>query len=167
VNLGTWRIVILAALVAFGAVILSNGFSGGPVAAPPTGPPGPTGPTGDPTGTQTPEPPPPEGQVDGVAVAVFNGTGTVGLAADVTIVLQDAGYTIGQDATDAPNKGVRGTTVYFRGGPDAAQNEANAQLLADDQFGGAKVRRINPGFADLVKADTDLVIVLGQDQIPA
>jgi hypothetical protein len=168
VNLGTWRIVILAALVAFGAVILSNGFSGGPATAtPPTGPSGPTGPTGEPTGTQTPEPPPPEGEVAGVAVAVFNGTDAIGLAADVTLKLEDAGYDIGQDATDAPTQGVRRTTVYFRGGADAAQNQANAQLLADEQLGGAKVRKIADDLVAEVSPDTDLVIVLGQDQVPA
>ena len=165
-NLGTWRIVILAALVAFGAVILSNGFPGGPAAAtPPTGPTAPTGPTGDPTGTQTPEPPPPLGQVEGVSIAVFNGTDQTGLAAEVTLALKAAGYDIGQDAINAPTTGVRVTTVYFRGPPDAAQNEANAQLLADEQLGGAKVRRIASDFTDLVPPDTDLVIVLGQDQV--
>jgi hypothetical protein len=168
VNLGTWRIVILAGLIATGTVILSEGFTGRQVDTPAvTGTTGPTGGTTGPTETQTQEPPPPEGQIRGVSIAVFNGTEEIGFAADVTLTLEDAGYSIGQEAMDAPTTGVRKSTVYFRGGANAAQNEANAQLLADDQLPGAKVRRINPEFTDLVPADTDLVIVLGQDQAPA
>jgi hypothetical protein len=164
VNLGTWRIVILAALVASGVVILSNGFGRDVVeVTTPTGSTQPTGPTGPATESQ--EPPPPEGEVDGVSIAVFNGTESAGLAAEVTLSLKDVGYGVGQDATDAPTTGVRVTTVYYRGGSDAAQNQANAQRLADEELGGAKVRKINPEFADLVTNDTDLVIVLGQDQV--
>ena len=165
VNLGTWRIVILAALVTSGVIILSNGFGGAEVdVTTPTGSTEPTGPTGP--ATESPEPLPLEGQVDGVSIAVFNGTESIGLAADVTVSLDDAGYGVGQDAADAPTTGVRVTTVYYRGGPDAAQNQANAQRLANEELGGAKVRKINPEFADLVTADTDLVVVLGQDQVP-
>lgn len=168
VNLGTWRIAILAALIAFGAVVLSNGFSGGadvdetpsPTAT------GPTGTTTGPTETETAEPPP-EGQVEGVTFAVFNATDEDGLAAQVTLDLQDAGYTIAQDAANAEASGVERTTVYFRGGADAAQNRANAELLVEDHLAGAKVARLNPSFADLVPQDTQLVIVLGEDQIGA
>ena len=168
-SLGTWRIVILAALVAFGAVILSNGFSGGAGEAVTPSPDvtGPTGDTGPPTDTESPEPPPPEGQVEGVTFAVFNGTEQAGLAADVTITLKGEGYTDAQDAADAPTSGVRRTTVYFRGGADAAQNRANAQLLVEDHLTEAKVARLNPSFADLVPDDTQLVIVLGEDQATA
>lgn len=168
-NLGTWRVAILAALIAFGAVVLSNGFSGGadvdetpsPTAAAPTGA------TTGPTETETAEPPPPEGQVEGVTFAVFNATDEDGLAAQVTLDLEDARYTIAQDAANAEASGVERTTVYFRGGADAAQNRANAELLAEDHLPGAKVARLNPSFADLVPQDTQLVIVLGEDQIGA
>jgi hypothetical protein len=166
VNVGSWRVVILAALVVFGAVILSNGFSDGATIDPssPTGATGgPTGPTGSPT--DTPPPPPPEGQIEGVTFAVFNGTEEIGLAAEITLALEDAGYTSAQEAKDAPTTGGKRTTVYFRTGEDAAQNRANAQLLVDDNLPGARVRRLNPEFADLVPPNTQVVIVLGQDQV--
>jgi hypothetical protein len=35
----------------------------------------------------------------------------------------------------------------------------------DEQLSGAKVARLNPSFADLVPPETQLVIVLGEDQI--
>jgi hypothetical protein len=169
VNLGTWRIAILAALIAFGAVVLSNGFSGeaGVDETPPPTTTGPTGATTSPTETETPEPPPPEGEVEGVTLAVFNATDEAGLAAQVTLDLEDAGYMIAQDAANAEASGVRRTTVYFRGGADAAQNRANAELLVEDNLSGAKVARLNPSFADLVPSNTQLVIVLGEDQIGA
>jgi hypothetical protein len=170
VNLGTWRIAILAALIAFGAVVLSNGLSG-EADVDETPPPTTTGPTGATTGpteteTETPEPPP-EGEVEGVTLAVFNATDEAGLAAQVTLDLEDAGYTIAQDAANAEASGVRRTTVYFRGGADAGQNRANAELLVEDNLSGAKVARLNPSFADLVPSNTQLVIVLGEDQIGA
>lgn len=163
VNLGTWRIVIVVALVTVGAVILSNDFDAQVGAAPTVSEPGPTT-TGTPTPTETPAPPP-EGQVDGVTFAVFNGTEEIGFAGQVTIDLEDAGYSAAQDAGDAPTT-TRRTTVYFRGGQDAAQNRANAKLLADTHLPGARVARLNPSFGDLVPQDTQLVIVLGQDQVP-
>lgn len=167
-NLGSWRIVILAALVASGAAILSNGSSGeaGVDASPSPGATGATGPTGStPTESVTPTPPPPEGRVDGVTFAVFNGTEQIGLAGEVTILLEDAGYKIAQDADDAPTSGVPRTLVYFRGGQNAAQNRADAKLLADTHLPSARVARLNPDFSDLVPAETELVIVLGQDQV--
>jgi hypothetical protein len=169
VNLGTWRIAILAALIAFGAVVLSNGLSGGADVAETPSPTAtePTGAITGPTETDTPEPPPPEGKVRGVSLAVFNATDEDGLAAQVTLDLEDAGYMIAQDAANAEASGVARTTVYFRGGADAAQNRANAERLVDERLSGAKVARLNPSFADLVPADTQLVIVLGEDQIPA
>jgi LytR cell envelope-related transcriptional attenuator len=164
VNLGTWRIVILLALVVSGAVILSNGFGDVQVGATPTSSePGPTT-SVTPTPTESPAPPL-EGQVDGVTFAVFNGTEEIGFAGQVTIDLEDAGYSAAQDADDAPTT-TRRTTVYFRGGQDADQNRANAKLLADTHLPGARVARLNPSFGDLVPADTQLVVVLGQDQVP-
>jgi LytR cell envelope-related transcriptional attenuator len=166
VNLGVWRIVILVALVISGAVILSNGFADVQVSATPTASePGPTGTSPTSTPTETPAPPP-EGRVDGVTFAVFNGTEEIGFAGQVTIDLEDAGYSAAQDAGDAPTTGVRRTIVYFRGGPDAAQNRADAELLADTHLPDARIARLNPSFGDLVPEDTELVIVLGQDQVP-
>jgi hypothetical protein len=168
VNLGTWRIAILAALVAFGAVVLSNGLSGEADVddMPPPTTTGPTGATTGPTETETLEPPP-EGKVRGVTLAVFNATDEAGLAAQVTLDLEAAGYDIAQDAANAEASGVARTTVYFRGGADSAQNRANAERLVDEQLSGAKVARLNPSFADLVPPVTQLVIVLGEDQIGA
>jgi hypothetical protein len=167
VNLGTWRIAILAGLIALGAVVLSNGFSGETDAGetPPATVTGPTGAATGPTESETPPPPPPEGKVKGVSFAVFNATDEDGLAAQVTLDLEEAGYDIAQDAENAEASGVRRTIVYFRGGADAAQNKANAQRMVDEQLAGARVARLNPAYADLVPDDTQLVIVLGEDQI--
>ena len=169
VNLGTWRVAILAGLIAVGAVVLANGSTGdaGDGETPPVTVTGPTGTTTGPTESETPPPPPPEGKVRGVTFAVFNATDEAGLAAQVTLDLEEVGYTSAQDAANAEASGVRRTIVYFRGGADAAQNRANAERMVEEQLTGSKVARLNSAYADLVPDETQLVIVLGEDQIPA
>ena len=151
-NLGTGRIVVIVALVVAGLAILVNGFSdGASVAAPgggtvvsPSGSSSPTSSTGA-TPTETASPLPDPRQPDQVTVAVFNGTSAAGLAAQGDQVLTDAGYISGQDPADSPVKPIAKTTIYYRTGPKAAQNQADAQEVADTLFKGAKVAELGAG----------------------
>jgi hypothetical protein len=170
VNLGTGRIVVIVALLVVGAAVLANGFAdGGSALQPGGGPSGsaaasetpsgsPSGSATSPTATSTPTP-----QVDGVVIQVFNGTNVTGLGATAQAYLVGKGYTANVDALDAPSKPVPKTIVYFRGGPDAAQNESNATNMAKKYFKGAKVAELDPAIDDLVAPKTQLAVVVGDD----
>ena len=129
--------------------MLANGFASGAVVTPPTGgggsettSPSETSPTNSPTQPpkETPSP-----QIEGVLIAVFNGTNETGLAAEVQQILEADGYVAAQDPADADPKPVPKTIVYFRGGADAAQNRSNARYIADTYFEGARVSLLDPG----------------------
>ncbi len=167
-NLGTARIVVIVALVVVGVAVLANGFtdrgtalepSAGSTPSPSVSP----SETASPTAAQTTPPP----QVEGVPVQVFNGTAVAGLGATVQEDLETKGYVITADALDAPAKPINKSTVYYRGGPDAAQNESNATRLAKKQLGGARVAELDPSFDELIEARTQLVVVVGNDYAEA
>jgi hypothetical protein len=171
VNLGTARIVVIVALVVAGLALLANGFGDGAatLAAPvggaavsPTG--SPTGGTASPTGSSpAPTLPSPQPPAD-VTIAVFNGTSAAGLAAQGQQTLLDAGYAEGQPPADAPVKPVAKTTVYYRTGSDEAQNQSDAQAVADGFFKGAKVEPLGADFGpDVVKKSVIVVVVLGDN----
>ncbi|MGZ5129145.1 MAG: LytR C-terminal domain-containing protein [Actinomycetota bacterium] len=168
-NLGTGRIVVIVALLVVGAAVLANGFADGGSALQPGG--GPSGsaaatgtPSDTPTGSTSSTPPPtPEPEVEGVVIQVFNGTNVPGLGATAQAYLVGKGYTADVDALDAPSKPVPKTIVYFRGGPDAAQNESNATNMAKKYFKGAKVAELDPAIDDLVAPKTQLAVVVGDD----
>jgi hypothetical protein len=168
VNLGTGRILILVALVVVGVAVLANGFpeGGGAVAEPSASvstPSGSTSPT-TPGGSTTPPPAPtPAPQVDGVTVMVLNGTNVTGAAAAAQDMLVQKGYTAPAAAADAPNAGVADTTVYYRGGADAAQNKANATQIAKKYFKSAPVKKLDQTFSDVVPATVSIVVVVGED----
>jgi hypothetical protein len=168
VNQGTARIVIIVALVAVGAVVLANGFDsgGGVTAATPSGSetPSPTGTltpseTSTPSATETPSPQ----QPSQVIFMALNGTDVTGLAAEAQQLLEDAGYTPAQEAGNTPTGGVQVTTVYYRGGANAAQNQSDAQYLADTFFEGAEVDKLGPAFDEVVPSIATVVVVVGQD----
>lgn len=170
-NLGTARIVVIVALVVAGVALIANGFgdtgavttAAGSV-APPTSTGSPRASNGaSPSATQSPLPKP-QPAAD-VVVAVFNGTSTALLAAQGQQTLTNAGYTAGQDPADAPQKPVAKTTIYYRTGPNAAQNQSDAQQIATKYFKGAKVMALGAG-SDVdaaVKQDVQVAVVLGQD----
>jgi hypothetical protein len=173
VNTGTARIVIIVALLITGGLVLANAFGDSGVAA--AG--GPSGGGSSPTpsssasvsGTQSPTPPPtpdPQAPKD-VAVAVFNGTSSIGLAGTVMDQLHADGYKVGQVPADAPTKPVDKTAVYFVGGPDAAQNQSDATALADKYYKGAKVRELSADLGDLVDKGVQVVVVVGVNDQPA
>jgi LytR cell envelope-related transcriptional attenuator len=167
VNLGTARIVIIVALAAGGIALLANGFAGtvvtpadadGGGAASPSS----ASPTDSASPSKTPrETPSPE--VEGVQIAVLNGTNEVGLAGEVQQLLVDDGYLPAQDAADADAKPVPKTIVYFRGGADAAQGRSNARYVADTYFDGARVGLLDPDQAANIAETAQVIIIIGVD----
>jgi hypothetical protein len=168
VNAGTARILIIVALVAVGAVVLANGFDDEPsTAASPT----PTAsispgtspsasasvsPGGEPVSTPSPN-------TGEIGIVVLNGTGVAGLAATAQDMLVSEGYTAPIDPTNAPQTGVEVTTVYFRGGENADQNEADATYISETFFPGSKVAKLGPSFDELVVDSVTVAVVVGED----
>jgi LytR cell envelope-related transcriptional attenuator len=164
VNLGAGRIIVIVALVVGGVALLINGFSGTSVPVSSNGPSGSSTPSSSTTPSGTPEPTAtPSPQVDGVMIAVFNGTTTTGLGAQGQQMLTNAGYVAPNDAMNAPTTGIAVTTVYYRGGAAAAQNKSNAGYMVKKHFKGGKVARLGSEFATLVPKEVQLAVVLGQD----
>lgn len=163
--MGTARIAIVLALVVGGIAVLANGFGDSFAAAPPVGGASSTG-GSSPTSSASPTKPPretPSPQVQGVKIAVFNGTNETGLAGQVQQLLEGDGYVAAQDAADAPNKPVAKTVVYFRGGTDAAQNRSDAKRVASKYFNEARVVLLGSEQAGSIAQDTQVVIIVGVD----
>jgi hypothetical protein len=170
VNQGTVRILVVVALIAVGAVVLSRGFDPETTsAATPSGTPTPTSiPTCDPTDTASPTPTGeptegPEPNTTGVFFMTLNGTDVTGLAGVAQELLVDAGYVTAAEADNSPTSGVETTSVYYRGGDDAAQNRADAQYVAEEFFDGAQVGRLGALFQDVVDDSAAIVVVVGED----
>jgi LytR cell envelope-related transcriptional attenuator len=131
----TLRFALIVALVVGGIVLINQAFPDGTPDAsgsPPddgvvaTDSPSPTTPPPD-DGDDTPTPSP---TVEGVRIAVFNGAGVTGLAADTLAQLIDEyGYEAGQEADDAPSQ-VPVTTVFYRSPSDRVE----AEYLANEFF---------------------------------
>lgn len=167
----TLRFIIIIALVVGGIVVIDQAFpaaetgdggataplDGGVDVTGPTGEAGePTGPTAE-TGNQEPARSP---QVIGVRIAVFNGAGASGLAADTQTLLEDEGYIAVQDPADAPAP-YPVTTIYYR----APKDEVEAEFLANSFFedlDGVEVVRLEPGTANIDRT-AQLAIFLGDD----
>ena len=166
----TLRFLIIIALVVGGIVVIDQAFpaadtgdgataplDGGVDVTGPTGETEPTGPTAETGGEQQPEPSP---QVIGVRIAVFNGAGASGLAADTQTLLEDEGYIAVQDPADAPAP-YPVTTIYYR----APKDEVEADALANSFFGdldGVEIVRLEPGTANIDRT-AQLAIFLGDD----
>ncbi len=167
VNIGTARIVIVLALVVAGVAVLANGFGGAAAVAPPTGGGSPSA-SGSPSTSASPTKIPhetPSPQVQGVLIAVFNGTNETGLAGQVQQTLEADGYVAAQDPADAPSKPVAKTIVYFRGGANASQNRSDAKHVAVTYFGGAHVALLGTEQTSAVTIDksAQVVIIVGVD----
>ena len=174
VNLGTARIVIIVALVVAGVAVLANGFASGTVVTPPgggggTAASGPTGPSGSSPSTSPSKPPRviPDPQIQGVLIAVFNGTNSTGLAGQVQQLLMADGYVAAQDPSDVNPKPVAKTVIYFRGGADALQNRSDAQYVADTYFHGARVTLLSSDQGVTIDPTTQVVIIVGVDYASA
>lgn len=173
-NLGTARIVIIVALVVAGVAVLANGFASGTVVTPPGGgggttAPGATGPDGSSPTTPPTKPPRvvPSPQIQGVLIAVFNGTNETGLAGQVQQLLTADGYVAAQDPADVNPKPVAKTVIYFRGGADALQNRSDAQHVAETYFNGARVTLLSSDQASTIDPTTQVVIIVGVDYASA
>lgn len=170
----TLRAVIVIALVVGGIVVINQAFpgtssgggsipdgGGGLVTGPSgatggSGPSGPTGPgvTGGDGGGGTQEEP----LLVGMNVAVRNGTGVLGLAADTAAKLEEDYQVNAIQVDDAPAT-VSVTTIYYRS--NSSQDEA--ELLARQFF-----KKIDPEIAKLqggggVDKDVEIAIYLGTD----
>jgi hypothetical protein len=167
VNLGTARIVVIVALVVAGAVVLANGFSDSGEAAGPAASSTPsqtTSPSSTTTPTQTPASPTPEPQAPkDVTFMALNGTEVTGAGAAAEQLLTQDGYVSAQTAADAPSKGVTTTTIYYRGGQDAAQNQSDATQIADTYFNKADVKKLDTSLEGVVPSTAMIVVVVGQD----
>ena len=168
-NLGTARIVIILALVAGGIAVLANGFGSAAVVTPPAGSGGDGSPSpSDASPSSSPTQPPketPSPQIEGVLIAVFNGTNEAGLAAEVQQLLEADGYVAAQDPGDADSKPVPRTIIYFRGGADAPQNRSNARYIADTYFEGARVAVLDPELAVDIADEAQAIIIVGVDYV--
>lgn len=166
-NLSTGRVLVIVALIVVGLAVLANGFSdSGTTAATLTPTPSVTGgghtssPTSSPTSTAPSPTPPP--QTKGVLFMAMNGTNVTGAGAAAQTKLTDAGYVPAADAIDAPTGGVKKTIVYYRDDQDAAQNQSNANYVADKIFKNAVVKPLDPNLDGVPKSAT-IVVVVGQD----
>jgi LytR cell envelope-related transcriptional attenuator len=154
-SVATWtlkRILILAAAVIVGLLVLRNGF-------PSNASQGITG-TATPTTPQTTVSPPPTSpsptvsrtpQIEGVVIIVGNGTDRDGLGAEVTQTLENQGYTA-KDPYTAPNR--QRTTIFY-----AENFLPEAQLMKDQFFPNAVLRPAGPSIPE----DVDLQLVVGAD----
>lgn len=169
----TLRFLIIIALVVGGIVVIDQAFpaadtGGGGATAPldggvevtgatgETGETEPTGPAAE-TGNEEPARSP---EVIGVRIAVFNGAGASGLAADTQTLLEDQGYIAVQDPADAPAPHPV-TTIYYR----APKDEIEAEYLANSFFedlDGVEIMRLEPGTANIDRT-AQLAIFLGDD----
>jgi hypothetical protein len=170
VNLSTARIVIILALIVTGVAVLANGFGSGTSVTPvipggggASGASPSSSPSQPPSHTPNPAPSP---QVEGVKVAVFNGTFAPGLAAQVQQKLTGDGYVQAQAPGDAPSKVVAKTVVYFRGGSSGVQNRADAKYIAQKYFTGARVAVLGADLSGLVSKNAQVAIVIGSDYKP-
>lgn len=160
----TFRFVIIAALVVGGIVVINQAFPSSPsgTTAPIDGGAGGTGAT-SPTASPSPTESPVEQRsptVEGVRIAVFNGTGVTGLAGDTLARLIDEfGYVQAQEPADAPEP-VAVTTIYYR----ANRDRVEAEFLAESFF----PRRLEVRVAKLeagaeVDRSAQLAIYVGND----
>jgi hypothetical protein len=162
-NLGIARLAIVLALVVGGVAVLVNGFTDeSDATAPPEDTETPT-PTSTPTPTQTPQESVSPNQ-EGVLVQVLNGTTIPGLAGDFQLLLEDDNYLRAGEPTDAPEKPVIDSVVYFRQDGNAAQNRADARLLSETYLGGIAVEPLPPEIEEVVDPAADVVVLLGEDQ---
>jgi hypothetical protein len=175
VNLGTWRIAIIVALVVVGIALLANGFDdvGNAIAAPSASTTPDPAVDGD-TETDSPEPTDeapvetPAPNETGVPVKVFNGTSVPGLAALVQDELIAAGNEAPEEPENAPAAPVAKTTVYYRGGPQADQNQADATFIAvtyiEPVLGRSpRIEELSPVFDDVVGGAITVVVLIGDD----
>ena len=156
----TLRAALVAAALVVGLFVLSRAFpqqetpvpqaTGG--GGPPTTPPQETSPPSDQGTTPAPDKPSPD--VEGVRLAVLNGTSETGLAAATVDRLKERGYRVdGEDIGNAQSS-YEVTTLFFR-----RDSRLEARHLRDTVFEGAKLEPATAG----LDPDVRITVALGQD----
>jgi hypothetical protein len=156
----TLRAAIVIALVVGGVVLIDRAFpssegalGGATTTAPPTTPSVTTTP-----GTQTGGGQPEQPQLAGLNVAVRNGAGVTGLAADTAARLEHRFQVNAIQIDDAPTS-VAVTTVYYR----REANKDEAQFLAERFFKGLQVEVLPLEAGSGVDKDVQIAVYLGTD----
>jgi hypothetical protein len=160
----TLRFALIIALVVGGIVLINQAFpeatddgtgaipDGGPVV---TESPSSPSPTPDETPSPTPSP-----TVTGTRIAVFNGAGVSGLAADTQAqLIEEFGYEVAQEATDAPAP-VPVTTIFYRADEDRIEAEHLANVFFR-RLDDVRVARLDDS-ADIDRR-VQVAIYLGND----
>lgn len=128
----TLRFALIVALVVGGIVLINRAFpeaTGGDGTVPDGGPVVTESASPSPTPDESPNPTPSPTVTD-TRIAVFNGAGVTGLAAETQArLIEDYGYEVAQEATDAPAP-VPVTTIYYR----TDEDKIEAEFLANDFF---------------------------------
>jgi|SRR5919204_2109125 hypothetical protein len=163
---GTIRFFIVVALVGAGLVVAVSGFSGGAVESA-TGrhstPPSPSS-SPTPARSRSPKPPVRAEKPKEITFVILNGTTATGLAGQYQTKLEGDGFTVAHIAANAPSQDVQKTIVYFRGGDQAEQYQADASFVAKQYFPDAAVRQLSPADAGSSLVDNaKVVIVIGAD----
>ena len=156
----TLRFAIIVVLVVGGIVLMNRAFPEQATSALP-GPPGSPSPSVtpsvSPSETPTGQPSP---QVEGVRIALFNGTSVTGLAGTAAERLDRRfGYVIAQTPEDAPSP-VAQTTLYYR----TVSDRVEAEALAAGYFRALEVRVARlPSGSGNVDDSVQVAIYLGND----
>lgn len=164
----TLRFVIILALVVGGVLVINQAFpdtsSGTGSIADGGGLPSETqspSPSASPSETETQTTSPPAGPTEGTVIAVFNGTGESGLAADVEDhLISKYGYTEGQPPGNAPST-VPVTTIYYAKNSDKVEAEFLAQ--EDRFFRQLDVQVAKFDSSTEVDSSVQLIIYVGND----
>jgi LytR cell envelope-related transcriptional attenuator len=153
---GALRAALVAAALVVGVFVLSRAF---PQTETPT-PQATVGPTSSPEET-TPPPqettPPPEQtspDVEGVRLAVVNGTSETGLAASTAQSLKELGYRVDDEDVGNAQSAYETTTLFFR---DDSRREA--KHLRDTVFKGARLEQAPASLNPNVR----ITVAIGED----
>ena len=154
----TLRAALVVAALVVGLFVLSRAFpqeetptpqaTGGPPTTPPTET---TPPTDEET---TPPPDQPSPDVQGVRLAVLNGTSETGLAAATVERLKERGYRVDREDIGNAQSTYSVTTLFFR-----KDSRLEARHLRNTVFKGAK---LEPATASL-DPDVRITVALGED----
>jgi hypothetical protein len=160
------KLVVVAAAVVAGVLVLTQGFEGTTRAsAPPSNGNGGTqteSPSPNPSGTTTTTTQPPrQCERQGVVLAIYNGTEVTGLAAQAGVALTAQGYVIPEENLGNATTVFPTTVFYYRN----AQGQAEAECLRADFWPDGDIQRLDPD-SD-VPRDAAVAVFLGNDYAAA
>jgi hypothetical protein len=154
----TLRAGLVVAALAIGVFVLSRAFpeAESPTAQSTNGPIAPSSPTTSPSPSPATSPSPQASpEVEGVRLAVLNGTSETGLASAAAQDLRALGYRVDdEDVGDALDKPYEVTKIFFR-----PNSRLEAQHLRNTVFKGADLEPAD----DQVEAGVRITVVLGLD----